>query len=246
MKNFFRKILGMLFLSFSSLLWADDVVIGVAEGYIPMEFRNMDGALMGFDIDLAREVFKNLGMPIRFQAIKWSEKDKELLEDKNIDVIWSTLSVTEERKKIYALSRPYLEDTTGVLVPFDSDIQTIADLAGKTIATQAGSIQDTLLHEMQERGEVGKIVLSSQISFALGGLLNGTSHAVVYDELPLRYYYGRSPGKFRILEENFGSGKIAVAARPDELMLIRKIDAALNELRDNGTYQEIYAKWFKE
>ncbi|KMO61612.1 amino acid ABC transporter substrate-binding protein, partial [Lacticaseibacillus rhamnosus] len=79
------------------------VVIGLDDTFVPMGFRQKNGQLAGYDIDLAKAVFKRYGIKADFQTIDWSMKETEL-KNQTIDLIWNGYSVTPERKAKVAFS----------------------------------------------------------------------------------------------------------------------------------------------
>lgn len=114
-------------------------VMGLDDAYPPMTFRDSGtNEITGFDYDMAVEMCKRFGVELVVQPISWDAKDFEL-NSKNIDCIWSGLSVDSDRVKIYTMSKPYLENAQIILVADDSPIKAKADLAGKTVGTQKES-----------------------------------------------------------------------------------------------------------
>ncbi len=115
------------------------LVLGLDENFPPMGYRDSKtGEITGFDIDLAKEVAKRLGVELDIQPIDWAAKEIEL-NSKNIDLIWNGMSVTDERVTNMFLSKPYLANSQCIIVAADSPIKTKADLAGKKVALQEGS-----------------------------------------------------------------------------------------------------------
>ena len=115
------------------------IVLGLDESFPPMGYRDSEsGEIIGFDIDLAKEVAKRLGVELVLQPIDWNSKEVELA-NKKIDMIWNGMSVTEQRATEMFLSKPYLANTQAIIVAADSPIKTKADLAGKKVALQEGS-----------------------------------------------------------------------------------------------------------
>src|SRR5690606_30961294 len=114
------------------------VVIGLDDNFPPMGFRNEKNELVGFDIDLAREATKRLGIDVEFKAIDWSAKEAEL-NGKRVDVLWNGLTITEERKKNINFTKPYMANDQIIVVAAGSNVQNKADLAGLVVGAQEGS-----------------------------------------------------------------------------------------------------------
>jgi len=120
-------------------------VMGLDDAFPPMGFRDEKNEIVGFDIDLAKEVAKRLGVDVKFQTIVWESKLEEI-NSGNIDVIWNGFSITPERQKEYLFTKPYIKNRQVIVVTADSPIKTKADLEGKKIGIQAGSsAQDAVM-----------------------------------------------------------------------------------------------------
>jgi len=125
--------------SLQYILDKGEIILGLDDGFPPMGYRDeKSGDIVGFDIDLAKEMAARLGVTLTLQPIEWSAKEMEL-DGKKIDMIWNGMSVTTERSESMILSKPYLANMQVILVPEGSTIKTKADLAGKIIGVQQGS-----------------------------------------------------------------------------------------------------------
>ena len=115
------------------------MIVGLDDSFPPMGFRDeKTNEIVGFDIDLAKEVGKRLGVEVRFQPIDWSAKEMELSQ-KKIDMIWNGMTITDERVANMAFGKPYIENSQVVVVASDSGIKNLSDLKGKVIGVQRGS-----------------------------------------------------------------------------------------------------------
>ena len=114
------------------------LVVGLDDSFPPMGFRDENNEIVGFDIDLAKEVGQRMGVEVQFQPISWNAKEMEL-ETGKVDCLWNGLSINNERLAALYFAKPYLNNRQIVIVPEGSDIKTVADLAGKKIGLQDGS-----------------------------------------------------------------------------------------------------------
>ena len=114
------------------------LVVGLDDTFAPMGFRDDNGELVGFDIDLANAVAEKIGYEVSFQPIDWAMKETEL-NSGNIDCIWNGYSITEERKTKVSFSTPYLDNAQLIITLADSEIASKADLAGKTVGSKKRS-----------------------------------------------------------------------------------------------------------
>ena len=117
----------------------NELIIGITY-FAPMNYME-DGELTGFETEFATAVCEKLGMTPKFQEIKWESKETEL-NGNAIDCIWNGMSVDDDRLAAMFFAKPYVANRQIVIVPSDSDIKTVADLAGKKVvmfATHGGS-----------------------------------------------------------------------------------------------------------
>lgn len=115
-----------------------EIILGLDVGFKPMGFYDDAGNIVGFDIDLAKEVASRLGVALKLQPIDWNSKEMELSAG-NIDMIWNGMSITPERAESMNISKPYLNNRMVIVAAADSSIASKADLSGKKVAAQAGS-----------------------------------------------------------------------------------------------------------
>lgn len=223
------------------------LIVGLDDNFTPMEFRGKGNVLMGYDIDLSREAFKRLNIPFDYKSISWGAKDDELLKDKTIDVIWSALNITDERRGLYALTDAYISNSQVVVVPVGSPIAQATDLVGKKVGVvKNGWVQGELAKDPSlTGGEVAEFVELPSAAQILSELLTGSIDAVVADKVTVDYYVANSPGKFVLVEGFFETG-MGVAVRPDETELRNKINKVLADMKADGTERAIYKKWFGE
>lgn len=103
------------------------VVVGLDDSFVPMGFEKKNGQLTGYDIDLAKAVFKQYGIKVSFQTIDWSMNVTEL-RNGTIDLLWNGYSITPERQKKVAFSKPYLRNRQVLVVKKDSDISSFKQM----------------------------------------------------------------------------------------------------------------------
>lgn len=225
----------------------EKLIVGLDETFAPMGFRDENNKIVGFDVDLAKEVGKRIGAEMIFQPIDWSMKETEL-NTGNIDMIWNGYAVTPERAEKVLLSDTYTEDRSVIVVLKDSIIQTKADLEGKIISTQqSSSIVDAIESDSSRIYDKlgGELVLYPSNNNSFTDLEAGRVDAVVVGEVYGRYFIKQS-GKdiYRVLEDNFGSDEMAVAFKLGNNDLQERVNTALAEMKEDGTFDEIYDTWF--
>lgn len=110
----------------------NEVIVGLDDAFAPMGFKDESGEIVGFDVDLAKEVGDRLGKKVVFQPIDWSMKESEL-NNGNIDFIWNGYTITEERKEKVNFSEAYLNNKQVIVTLANSDINAKSDLSGKKL-----------------------------------------------------------------------------------------------------------------
>lgn len=223
------------------------VVMGLDDTFAPMGFRDKNNEIVGFDVDLAKEVFQRIDLEVKFQPIDWTMKETELNAG-NIDLIWNGYSITAERKEKVAFTTPYLENRQIIITLADSSITTKADLKDKKVAIQN---QSSAVDAVNAEAELvasfagGEPVLFETNDQAFMDLEAKRSNAVVADEVLARYYIKqRGANKYKVLDENFGEEEYGIGMRKEDTQLLAEVNKALDAMRADGTYDAIYQKWF--
>ncbi|MDF2556549.1 MAG: extracellular solute-binding protein family 3 [Bacillales bacterium] len=225
------------------------VTVGFDDTFVPMGFKDDNGKIVGFDIDLAKEVFKRIDVKVKFQPIDWSMKETELNSGK-IDLIWNGYTITDERKEKVAFTKPYIENRQIIVTLADSSIKKKSDLAGKVVAAQNGSSSLDAINKEPELAasfKDGEPVLFETNNEALMDLEAGRTDAVVADEIMAKYYIAkRGEKKYKVIGEDFGKEEYGIGMRKADTELLEKVENALKDMRNEGVYSEIYKKWFGE
>ncbi|KMT21124.1 amino acid ABC transporter substrate-binding protein [Clostridium cylindrosporum] len=222
------------------------LVIGLDDGFPPMGFRGENGQIVGFDIDLAKEVGKKLGVEVEFKPIDWNAKEMEL-KTKKIDAIWNGMSVTPEREKNMALSKPYLNNTQAFVVKKDSTIKSIADMKGKKIGFQdKSSSQEAFTADKNLSSSVASNQVYPKNKDVLVDLKVGRIDVALMDKVVSKYYLAKEKDQYVFLNENLGEEAYAVGFRKGDVKLRDEVNKILDELKKNGTTSNISKTWFGE
>jgi polar amino acid transport system substrate-binding protein len=223
---------------------ATKIIVGLDDNFPPMGFRDSGNELVGFDIDMAREASRRLGMTVEFKPIDWSAKEAEL-NGKRVDVLWNGLTITEERKKNISFTAPYMTNHQIVIVGTQSPVKAKADLAGRIVGAQDGSSAvDAIKKESQIAASLKELKTFGDNVTALMDLSAGRLDAIVVDEVVGRYLISKRAGQYRVLEENFGTEDYGVGVRKDDAALLGKLDQTLASMKQDGTAARIATQWF--
>jgi polar amino acid transport system substrate-binding protein len=229
--------------SLSDIQKSKKLVIGYTE-YPPMGFTE-NGAVTGFDIEIAKEVCKRLGVEAVFQIIDWDAKVLEL-NSKNIDVIWNGLTITADREKEILFSKPYFDNRIVILTLATSTVNSISQLAGLKVGVELQSSGQSALEKDAVFASLKEMVKYSTITEAILDLQAGGIEAIVADEIFARYAVSKNPTNYRIASQVFNSENYGIGFRLKDVALRDKVDKIIDAIAADGTGSTISKKWFGE
>jgi polar amino acid transport system substrate-binding protein len=219
------------------------LILGLDDSFPPMGFRNENNEIVGYDVDLAKEAARRMGVSLVLQPIDWNAKEQEL-NTKEIDCIWNGFSITDERRTVITYSPPYLENAQVMVVKDSSPVRTLADLAGKVIGLQAGSSSVDALEEAAElKASVKEVIEYKDYLTALMDLDVGGVDGILIDLVVANDNIKRSGKNFRILEETLAAEQFGIGFRKGEEALMNKVWETLLEMAKDGTVAGIAVRW---
>ena len=224
-----------------------ELIVGLDDSFPPMGYRDKDNKIVGFDVDLAKETCKKMGIKVKFQPVSWESKEQEL-SSKNIDCIWNGFGITPEREKVLTFTEPYMSNPQIFVVLADSGIKTQADFKGKVVAAQSGSTAYATIDKDTNLKDSFKEFIGVEDNVkALMDLEVGGSDAVAMDTVVARYYMTKDPGKYSIIEDTTILDEVmGVGFRKGDNALCKKVEDTLKEMQKDGTLAKISKKWFGE
>lgn len=221
------------------------LIVGFDQDFPPMGFVGDDGEYTGFDLELAQEVAKRLGLEYKAQPIAWDSKDMEL-ESGNIDCIWNGFTMTG-REDDYTWTEPYMANQQVFVVANDSDINSQADLAGKIVEVQADSSAEAALKEAPELTATFKELLTTaDYNTAFMDLEQGAVDAIAMDVIVAGYQIQQRNADFKILDYSLSEEEYGVGFKKGNTELRDKVQSTLEEMAEDGTLQEVSEKWFSK
>jgi polar amino acid transport system substrate-binding protein len=229
--------------SLQYIIGRNKLILGLDDSFPPMGFRNENNEIVGYDVDLAKEVARRMGIELVLQPIDWNAKEQEL-NTKEIDCIWNGFTITDERKRVITYSPPYLKNAQVIVVKSGSPVRTLADIKGKTIGLQAGSSSVDALDEAVElKASVKEVIEYKDYLTALMDLDVGGVDAILIDLVVANDNINRSGKSFRILDETLVAEEFGIGFRKGEEALMNKVWATLLEMAKDGTVAKISTKW---
>ena len=208
--------------------------------YPPFEVQE-GGEYTGFDMDLMKEIATGLDLELEVKDSGFEGLQSGLsLNSDQCDIVASAMTITEEREANLDFTEPYYDSKQSLLVPTGSDISSIDDLAGKKVGVQQGTTGKSYAEE--NAPEDAEIVSFPSDGEMYPAIQAGQVDALLQD-LPVNIEHTKA-GDFEIVEEYSTDESYGFAVKQDNTQLLDAVDEQLKELRDNGTYQEIYDKYF--
>ena len=221
------------------------LIVGFDQDFPPMGFLGDNGEYTGFDLELAQEVAKRLGLEYKAQPIAWDVKDMEL-ESGNIDCIWNGFTITG-REDDYTWTEPYMANTQVFVVRNDSGIAGKDDLAGKVVECQADSSAEAALKEDPDlTATFAQLLTTADYNSAFMDLQQGAVDAIAMDVIVAGYQIQQRNADFIILDDSLSAEEYGVGFKKGNTELRDKVQATLEDMAKDGTMKEISEKWFGE
>jgi arginine/lysine/histidine/glutamine transport system substrate-binding/permease protein len=214
--------------------------VATEPAFPPMESQAKDGSLEGFDIDLMRAVGKAGGFAVEFQSLPF-DGIIPALQARTVDAAISSITINAERSKTISFSRPYFKAGLAIATKADnSTITSLDSLTNKTVAVQIGTTGAAEAKKIPG----AKIRTFDSAPLALQELLNGNVDAVINDAPVTLYAINRNNLQgLRIVEQLLTQEYYGIATAQNSPHL-EAINKGLTTILNNGTYEQIYRKWF--
>ncbi|NEE02547.1 transporter substrate-binding domain-containing protein [Phytoactinopolyspora halotolerans] len=213
--------------------------------YPPFEIEDSDApsGYSGFDIDIVQAIADGLGLELVVQDVGFDAlQSGTVLAAGQCDLGASAMTITEERKENLDFSDPYYDSLQSLLVPVDSDIDSLDDLAGQALGVQQGTTGKAYAEEnAPEDTEITDFPSDGELWPALQA---GTIAGILQD-FPVNDEHATADEGYHIVETYETDEQYGFAFPKDEKpALLAAVNEQLQELRDNGTYDEIYNTYF--
>jgi glutamate transport system substrate-binding protein len=218
---------------------AGEITIGVKYDVPPFGFRNpQSNEIEGFDVDLGRHIADALGVEPNFiEAI--SDNRIPFLENDRADLILSTMTITGERDQEIDFSEPYYVARGRILVPQDSEIQGLEDLAGNSVCTALGSTYEETLSEEAPDAELR---LVDSYSECLELLQNGAVDAISTDDVILTGMIIQDD-TLQLVGDELTTEPYGVGIKDGNRQMKEFVDGVLEEVKSDGRWEDAYQKW---
>lgn len=243
MKSLLKVSLAALTLAFAVSSHAADkkLVVATDTAFVPFEFKQGD-KYVGFDVDLWDAIAKELKLDYTLKPMDFSGIIPAL-QTKNIDLALAGITITDERKKAIDFSDGYYKSGLLVMVKANNnDIKSVKDLDGKVVAVKSGTGSVDYAKANIKTKDLRQFPNIDNAYMELG---TNRADAVLHDTPNILYFIKTAGnGQFKAVGESLEAQQYGVAFPKGSDELREKVNGALKTLRENGTYNEIYKKWF--
>ncbi|MCU0549736.1 MAG: ABC transporter permease subunit [Leptolyngbya sp. Prado105] len=215
------------------------LTVAVEPVYAPFEFRDQSGEIQGFDIDLIREIGKVAGFGVRFQNIAFDGIIPSL-QARTVDAAVGAMTITPARSQVVDFSRPYFKAGLAIASQTNQPINALEELNGRAIAVQIGTTGAQAAQKIPN----AQIRTFDAAVLALQELRNGNVVAVIHDAPILQY--ALKTGNLRDIQvsEQLLTEDYLGIPTPKGSPNLARINQGLGTILDNGTYRNLYRKWF--
>lgn len=222
---------------------ADGVLnVGTNAEFPPFEYVNDSGEPDGFDIALIKAIGEKIGVDVQVDNMEFASLVSSI--GSKIDVSIAGMTVTDERKATVDFSDSYYEAVQYVILPEGSDIATADDLKGKAIGVQLGTTGDFLAEEIED----ATISQYNKGVDAVNDLINGRLDCVIIDKNPALVFEAKFEGQVTAVDGaqfGFEAEEYAIAIPKGDTALAEKINAALQEIIADGTFDALVAEYIE-
>lgn len=210
----------------------------------PFEFRDKQGHIIGFEVDLLTAAAANQGIRVQFLDVPWAGIFAGL-DKKSYDLVMGTAGETAERRAKYALSKPYYATPNVIVVTKDSPITKIEDLNGKKVGVMSGGVAEDDLAKRKVKAE---LVVAPTSYLQIANLVQGKTDAAITVGLTAAYYADTLDNHpIRLIPfKREEDAQVYFVMNKDNNGVLDKINAGLDNIKQNGTFDKIHQKWLKD
>ncbi|MDQ3318561.1 MAG: basic amino acid ABC transporter substrate-binding protein [Actinomycetota bacterium] len=225
----------------SSALADGEIVVASNVAYPPFEFAPRKGP-KGFDIDLMNEVADRTGLEVEYRNVQFDSLIRGLSSDL-FDAVISGMTITADRRQQVDFSDPYYDVDEALVVRSGSEIESTGDLEEEILGVQLGTMGQAEAGDLLNAGDVKQPVRTYRtIEQAFVALENEAVDGVIYDLPAAQTEVEESDGELELVEI-IPTGSQYGIAFPKDSPLIEPVNQALAEIKEDGTYEEIYEEW---
>lgn len=230
----------------NAIITKGELRVGMEPGYMPFEMKDKKGNIIGFDVDMARDIAKKMGVKLKLVPTAWDGIIPALLTNK-FDILMSGMTITQKRNLKVNFANPYISVGQTMLIPnkLADKIKTASDLDKPeyTVVTKLGVTGEIAARKMFKHAKIRTFETEAD---AAQEVLNGKADGFIYDK-PYNAIFMAQKGKGKLthLDNDLTFEPLGWAIRKGDPDFLNWLDNYLNQVQNDGTYDKIYGKWFE-
>ncbi|MBC9784452.1 transporter substrate-binding domain-containing protein [Heliobacterium chlorum] len=211
--------------------------------YAPFEWKNEKGEIVGFDIDLVKEIGKEINADVQFVDTPFDGIIASLVNN-NVDMLISAMTINDKRKQSVDFSKPYFVAVQAIAVKEGSPVKAFADLKDRKVGVQNATTGQDVVEKLLG-AKSPKIARYDTTPTALNSLINGDVEAVVADKPVVQLFLKNNPSAKLVLldDASFEKEEYGIAVQKGNSELLNQVNGALDKLEKNGKVKEISEKY---
>lgn len=214
--------------------------------YEPFQFQDDSGEVVGFDVDMLKLLADDLGAEIEVLDIEWEQiTSGAVFAAGRCDIAMGAMTITDERAAALTISDPYFDATQALIVMTDSGYKGLEDLKGKQLGAQTATTGQ--IYADDNAAEFGyEVKVFEDVSLQLNALRAGNIDAAINDNVPILNFTKDNPDTEMVAEFDTGEhyGFPVMKDDPNATKLVERFNELLAQAQEDGTYDELYEKWF--
>ncbi len=219
-----------------------ELIVGSSATYRPFAYENPAKEIVGYDIDIIKAVADKAGLPIKIVNTPWTGIFAAL-NNGDVDLIISGVTINEKRKQSYDFTVPYFEARQLIGVNKDSNVKSLKDLAGKKIGVVTGSTGDDIAS--RQFGKTSPDIKRFESTpVAISELANSGVDAVIGDNGVIAYRVQEHKQLKTVSDPDFPKEYFGIVVKQGNKALLDKLNTGLAAIKADGTYAKIYKTWF--
>ena len=220
---------------------AAEMKVGANIGNVPWEFQDATGQTVGFEVDLAKEVGKRLGMDVSFVNIPFTGLFAAV-QSGQIDAAVSSITITKKRLESVAFAQPYYDSDQSLTVKADSGITSVKGMSGKTVGVDTGSTGDMWATKHTDEDKFSDVRKYEGLAPAMLDLAAGRIDGYISD-IPALQYYVKDKPIYKVVER-IPTGEQYSIMMAKNSPLLAKVNDEIGKLKDEGFIAKLHEKWF--
>jgi ABC-type amino acid transport substrate-binding protein len=221
-------------------------MIGTEPYFPPFEYadENSSSNIIGFDVDLINAIAADQGFKVQWKDLEFDALIPAL-QSGQIDIIASGMTITAEREEAVDFTEPYINAGLALAVAADNeDIKGVNDLQGKVAAVQQGSTGSQEAEKLKAEGKIGDIIYLAHVNDIILNIQNGRADFMINDLPVTKAYMSQNPGVVKIVDDELKSDSYGFAVKSGNTELINMLNQGIENVKQDGTYDQIMAKYF--